>query len=403
MKKLFVLVMVIFLHSCLFAEKLFQYRGIFPAKRAVDAVITNYILLKKDTKVTFAIEEQGKGPSDRIKISRVMLTSNPDIAISPEETIDEFTVQETGIYKVDLEPAVTGGGEIRFILKVIEKSPDEKTESKPKPDVTPKSETDLQAVGKSDTDAAAKPVSDDSEKSENKAYQPDRVVRDLANLPINKVQIGKIQTVSDIDRPEPTEDDKAPAKIQSPMNRQIVASLPVTLMPATGTNSIMTAASESVPVQNDNANFEIVSPRPGHYLNPFNGIQFSCGSDLIDCEAFVKQNIEVTQLNIDGSKSPVAGQIFSPGPQLVSFLPNKLEPGSVYTVEKKGDKGWKKRFAAFPELKCLGVGKDSKMQVKLFWNQIDKLLPNPLGQVIKLENAVIDIKIGENRIFYLDV
>jgi hypothetical protein len=47
-----------------------DYRGIFPADRESDARITNYILLKKDTRIRFEIEEQGRGATDRVKVEK---------------------------------------------------------------------------------------------------------------------------------------------------------------------------------------------------------------------------------------------------------------------------------------------------------------------------------------------
>ncbi|NCB38027.1 MAG: hypothetical protein EOM80_04590, partial [Erysipelotrichia bacterium] len=111
---------VIMLVSSAFAARMFDYRGVFSADRAADAKITNYILLKKASVVNFAIEEPGKGLAERVKVTRVKLTSDEKVVFENLEGLKELVLPVTGIYEVTLVPVSQTSGEIRFVLKVLE-------------------------------------------------------------------------------------------------------------------------------------------------------------------------------------------------------------------------------------------------------------------------------------------
>lgn len=371
MKKLFLVFAALFLCNCLYAEKLFQYRGIFPADRSSDLVISNYILLKKDTKVSFSFEEQGKGASDRIKITEIKLTSNPKIIFSEQKSLNEIEIVETGIYQVKLEPTSPGGGEIRFVFNVREGYPATKVPS-PKVPMVVASQTPVLSPIK-------KPV------------EADRIVHDVSKFSLEKVNIGKIETVADIDS----------------SNEKKIASAPITA--ATDLNAqdktAVSAIVASGPIASDKPLIviDLLSPQPGSYLNPFNGFKFECAANGADLKAIASENVKVFQMSANGSSLPVDGQFYSARENQVSFLPNKLESGAIYTVKNLLSDGPATRLAAFPDLRCNSQISDSSIKIKLFWQQINNLLPNPLGQVVKLENSLIQIKSSDKELLRLDV
>ncbi|GAB4282168.1 MAG: hypothetical protein Kow0029_27640 [Candidatus Rifleibacteriota bacterium] len=380
MKKLLALILVFICSNTAIAEKLFQYRGIFPAKREANAEITNYILLKKGTSVNLSIEEQGTGPTDRVKISEMKLTSDPRIIFSSETNFSELKITETGIYQVKLVPVSQAGGEIKFILNVRETEPGQTGEviidgSNNVISSRQSHTTDQTDIGSNTMSA----VSSD----ENTEYN--RVEKDLSAYLINKESIGKIETVADVDNVEKTASDQAYVASDT----QIIS-----LNQVAGGVASQTA---------DEPEIKIIAPAEHCFINPFNGLRFSFKNLPKNEIRFFEDNIEIFLMSSDGKNRKVEGNFFISEPGVMTFLPVMLRPGAVYHVNNLLKNGWKKMFAAFPELHCELENLQGKVFIKLYWNQQVDLLPNPLGQLIKLENSIVSIKSGGEELLSLSL
>lgn len=101
--------------------RLFEYRGVFNMHGEKYARISNYVLLKKGSRVRFEITLRSKVVRGEIVVTRLRLTSDESISYENPQGIREFTVMESGIYEVVTEPVgIVGADELRFLLSVRE-------------------------------------------------------------------------------------------------------------------------------------------------------------------------------------------------------------------------------------------------------------------------------------------
>jgi len=375
-KKIFILVLMLFAGSSVWADKTFNYRGIFPADRGKDAVITNYILLKKGTEVEFTLSEQGKGPTELVKITAVELTSNAPTAFYPkDEPLKKILINETGIYQVKLVPTQESGAEVRFVLGVTERElPAGET-----PVVAPAQAINPDAVPT--VDSASDPVAAQASVP-NPATAPAlmQAPADLANATIaSTVQI------------------QMPATVDLPQN-QIQSSETINISDSqTASASIDQALPVTTPSQ-DSSPAVLIAPAEGFFINPLNGFVFSCAAD--QPADYVEKHFEVFLLGFDGEPMTVPGQFFSARAGQVTFLPDQLLPGAVYSI--RGPDGSMARRGAFPDLVAEMVDSSSSIVFRLYWKQQPQLQANPLGQMIRLDNVIITLKSDENELVKLE-
>ncbi|MGM0598252.1 MAG: NHL repeat-containing protein [Candidatus Rifleibacteriota bacterium] len=406
MKKLCLLLLMALLSSCLYGENLFQYRGAFPADRERNTEITNYILLKENKTVKFKLEQQGGGTTQKVRISEIKLTSDPEVIATSSASINLFEVENTGIYQIKIQPWQNAGGEIRFILKVSEATDEEiarQDKNSAKPENAP---TDSEIKSSPDTSAEtnldAEPVS--------KKIESDRVVKDTSAFSIDDVEIGQIQTVEDIRKAkeeEEEEEEEEEIASKEEASKKNGAAVDQNKFFTESSNSVAKVSADKDLTTNTDEKSEkpvkIMAPLEGYYLNPFNGIKFRVDNAATDSLELVKNNTQIYLTLVDSSKRNVKGNFFAESDNIVCFLPAKLIPGAVYTVNCQLTQPSVNRFAAFPNLACESVSEEGKTKIRLYWKQLEQLLPNPDGQVIKLENTRVQIFSDQETFLTLDL
>lgn len=364
MKKALVSVLLVILAAVsAFGSSLFEYRGIFPAGRATDAKITNYMLLKKDSRISFEIEEPGLGISERIKIARIKLTSDEKINFEKADGIKELDVAETGIYEITLIPATQEPGEMRFILKVSENG--NKASS---PVVTVVAPPPTIAV-------ASTPVI---------AIQP------AITLPVKEVFATPTIAVPVL----PVVKETQVASITLP-NPDLSANL------ASG-NVLLTASGSSAPVAGQEP--VLLSPKTGFFLNPFNGFKFSLDDVNFLSGEKQRQMFRVFLRSNNGRELPVDGTFFSPEPDTLVFLPAKVVPGAIYNLEIADETLINKKLysvPAFPDLAIDFFKSGSDLKARISWPQSIDLLPNPTGQMLSLTGSLVVVSKGGTQLLQL--
>ena len=359
MKKLAVVaILAIIIVGTAFAARPIDYRGIFPADRESDARITNYILLKKDTRIRFEIEEQGRGATDRVKVEKVQLTSAPDISFSDAAGISELDVAESGIYEVSLVPSA-GSGEIRFVLRVVEID-----KEKPAEPLVPVSAATYAA-------------------------------------PVVKAADISQAVIVDNAKQEPTEQPSSPASAA-------VVPMPVAVDQMTASAAPVAAIPEiaSLTPSPVNATGAVVlnAPAEGFFINPFAGFKFvGEGLNLLS-DSERRKLIKVFNRLTDGSMAEVAGSFFSPEPDVLMFLPTAVLPGAVYYVEIydfAGSRSAEYTVAAMPEVAIDLKRNLNDVLVTVSWQAQPTLMPNPAGQMLALRNCDIAVFSGIDQLVKL--
>lgn len=343
MKKLAVVALLtIIMVGTAFAARPIDYRGIFPADRESDARITNYILLKKDTRIRFEIEEQGQGTTDRVKVEKVQLTSAPDISFSDSAGISVLDVSESGIYEVTLVPTAVSG-EIRFVLRVVEIA----REAPVDPPVPVATVTDSVPVANT-TDISQAVIAD---------------------------ALPAVSTAA-IAVPVAVEQMTATAA-QVADNTEIASFVSSTI-----------EATSSVTLK---------APAEGYFINPFAGFKFvGEGLNLLS-DSERRKLIKVLNRLADGSMAEVAGSFFSPEPDVLMFLPTAVLPGAIYYVEvydNAGSRCAEYRVAAMPEVAIEFKRNLNDVLAGVSWQPQPTLMPNPAGQMLALHNCDIAVFSG---------
>lgn len=369
LKKLACIFAFIVVSSLLQAEKLYEYRGVFPANRRVEANVTNYMLLNKASTVKFQIEEQDKGISDRLNVTRVVLTSNPQVSFTEPKGITRLELPETGIYEIKIEPESASGGEIRFILRVME-APDEPEEIKP-------------AVAEEPVQIVNTPSAED-------------VMRRMEQL---HALTGNIQTVEEIDNPEPEPEPEKPTVATSSGHVAAIETIEsVNLQP----NTEEQPQPERIQLTDQ---IQMIAPAAGYYLSPLSGFTFSGRQIDQLSQSQLQEMISINLRAADGGRLPVSGSFFSMRPDQMSFLPDELEPGAVYHVRVLPDEDSQPvNYSALslPELTAKFDTLGDMLNISLSWEQIQSLAPNPSGQLIALQNTKIVLFNGNEAVTTID-
>lgn len=389
MKKLFVAVSVmLIIASSAHAAKLFDYRGVFPAERAAEARITNYMLLKEATTIRFEIEEQGQNLSDRIRITQVKLTSDPTVLFSDQTGLKELVLPKTGIYEITLVPVVPPGSEIRFILKVME------VESKAAAIIGDSWKPDS-AIGSGTAKIPAATV------DAGKAVVPAIIATQPAVVEQNKIDINTTQIAPATATPEAGKAIELQVTAVPP-TVTVIATQTVPLQPITEVASVAV-----IPVTDtDNKGLIILeSPVTGVFLNPFNGFRFKIEDMELQKPEVLQKHLRVLLRNSDGTEKTVKGSVFSPEPDIFVFLPEKVIPGAVYTVEITDAALTQKKLQqvpVFPEISAEFVKLPEELKIRIFWQQNTSLIANPAGQMIALIGSKIMLTSAQKQILQLD-
>lgn len=391
MKRLFIAVsLMLLIASSAPAAKLFDYRGVFPADRAADARITNYMLLKEATTIRFEIEEQGQNLSDRIKITQVKLTSDPAILFANQAGLKDLVLPKTGIYEITLVPVTPPGSEIRFVLKVMEV--DSKAAAiigdswKPEPEI-------VSATAKI-TPAAVPAVN---------PVVPATIATQPAVVEHNKIDINNTQIAPASVTLAATATLQTGRTIEIPaVAVPVVATQAVPLQPITEVASVAV-----IPfVEPDNKGLIILeSPVTGLFLNPFNGFRFKIEDPELQKPEVLQKHLRVLLRNSDGTEKTVKGSVFSPEPDIFVFLPEKVIPGAVYTVEITDATLNQKKLQqvpVFPEVNAEFIKFPEELKVRIFWQKNDSLIANPAGQMIALVGSKIVLNSAQKQILQLE-
>jgi sugar lactone lactonase YvrE len=376
-KRLVVIALVLFLvASSAFAERLFDYRGVFSADRGDDAKITNYILLKKGSQIRFEIEEQGHGATDKVRVARVQLTSDTSINFAEEAGITSLTLTETGIYEIALVPAAGVSGEIRFVLRVVETTGEPASPDQPAATVLTSEKEPASAA------AVITPVASDA--------LPE-VISDGTSIASSADAVSDVASAAAILLPANAV-ASAVENVLGTTTPPIESATPITASEAAAFNAIGTG-----PV--------LSAPQPGYFLNPFVGFKFTADSINLMAEAGRQRQIKIYNMLVDGSQSPVAGSFFSPEPDVLMFLPQAVIPGAIYyldTFDAAGNKASSYQIAAMPELSISFKPADSELLlISVAWSPRAELLANPAGQVLALNNCEVAFSADGSRLFQL--
>ena len=368
-----------------YAERLFDYRGVFPADRPEAAKITNYMLLKKDTAITFEIEEQGKGVSNRILIPKIKLTSDEKVFFEKPEGITGLRVPETGIYEITLVPKTAEPGEIRFILKVFESALTD-----------PGVASDIAIIAPPPVPVPATP--------------PVEVANPAPILPDSQIATAPAPTVTNATAADPglllpqasgsaqLTPVTAPASAVSEIAP--VGTVTADLLPA----SAPIAASATL--QPDVNIAKLVSPKPGVFMNPFNGIRIEYDDVSFVAADKLDQMFSLFLRTADGGELPVAGRRFSPEPDILVFTPEKVLPGAVYNLSIADESLSTRKFFMLPALPDLMIDfsqTPDEVKARISWNQSIDLMPTPAGQVQNLNGCSLMIYRESTVVSRLDI
>jgi len=354
-----------------YAERLFDYRGVFPAERQANARITNYMLLKKDTAITFEIEEQGKGVSKRIIIPRIKLTSDEKVFVEKAEGLTGLRVPETGIYEITLVPQTTDPGEIRFILKVFESA--------------------LNDPGVASDIAVIPPIP--------VAAPATASVETAAIIVATASDAGVL--LSQASEPVPMPVVASPASAVTAASDTAVAgtqTADVSQASATITASATLQTPENIA--------KLISPKPGFFMNPFNGIRIEYDDVSFVAADKLEQMFSLFLRKADGSEFPVKVRRFSPEPDILVFTPEKILPGAVYNLSIADETFSTRKFfmlPALPEVMIEFSQTPTEVKAKVFWNQSIDLMPTPAGQVQNLNGCSLVVFRENTIISQLDI
>ncbi len=369
-----------------YAERLFDYRGVFPADRPATARITNYMLLKKDTAITFEIEEQGKGVSNRIIIPRIKLTSDEKVIIEKAEGLTGLRVPETGIYEITLVPQTTEPGEIRFILKVFESALTDPTVASDIA-IIPPLPVAVPATASVEVVAVAS--------------APATIVTPLpaASAPTTT----PAATGGDLSLLLPQASTTAPLAVAA-SSTSSATSFPATQAADVAQASATVAASATLQTIDNIA--RLVSPKPGCFMNPFNGIRVEYDDVSFVAADKLSQMFSLFLRKADGSEVPVKARRFSPEPDILVFTPEKILPGAVYNLSIADENLSTRKFfmlPALPEVMIEFSQTPNEIKARIFWNQSIDLLPTPAGQVQNLNGCSLVIYRENTVIARLDI
>lgn len=354
-----------------YAERLFDYRGVFPAERPATAKITNYMLLKKDTAITFEIEEQGKGVSNRIIIPRIKLTSDEKVVIEKAEGLGGLRVPETGIYEITLVPQTTDPGEIRFILKVFESALTDPGVASAISVIPPLPVT---APATTPVDAAAMAPALTASQTETAPVLPVATAADLSLLLPQASGTPPMQTTAS---PASAVSDTSAVSTQTA--DVLLASAPV---------------SASASLQTPENMAKLISPKPGSFMNPFNGIRVEYDDVSFVAADKLSQMFSLFLRKADGSEFPVKARRFSPEPDILVFTPEKILPGAVYNLSIADESLSTRKFfmlPALPEVMIEFSQTPTDVKARVFWHQSIDLMPTPAGQVQNLNGCALVI------------
>jgi len=354
-----------------YAERLFDYRGVFPAERQANARITNYMLLKKDTAITFEIEEQGKGVSKRIIIPRIKLTSDEKVFVEKAEGLTGLRVPETGIYEITLVPQTTDPGEIRFILKVFESALNDPGVAS---DIAVIPPIPVAAPATASVETVAIPVATASDAGVLLSQASEPVLMPVVASPASAVTAAS---------------DTAVAGTQT---------ADVSQASATITASATLQTPENIA--------KLISPKPGFFMNPFNGIRIEYDDVSFVAADKLEQMFSLFLRKADGSEFPVKVRRFSPEPDILVFTPEKILPGAVYNLSIADETFSTRKFfmlPALPEVMIEFSQTPTEVKAKVFWNQSIDLMPTPAGQVQNLNGCSLVVFRENTIISQLDI
>jgi len=354
-----------------YAERLFDYRGVFPAERQANARITNYMLLKKDTAITFEIEEQGKGVSKRIIIPRIKLTSDEKVFVEKAEGLTGLRVPETGIYEITLVPQTTDPGEIRFILKVFESALNDPGVASDIAVILP---IPVAAPATASVETVAIPVATASDAGVLLSQASEPVLMPVVASPASAVTAAS---------------DTAVAGTQT---------ADVSQASATITASATLQTPENIA--------KLISPKPGFFMNPFNGIRIEYDDVSFVAADKLEQMFSLFLRKADGSEFPVKVRRFSPEPDILVFTPEKILPGAVYNLSIADETFSTRKFfmlPALPEVMIEFSQTPTEVKAKVFWNQSIDLMPTPAGQVQNLNGCSLVVFRENTIISQLDI
>ncbi len=373
MKKLLLCLLLTLMVQVAGAERLFDYRGAFRPDRGTDARITNYILLKKGSNISFEIEEQGGGASSRILIPKVKLTSDERIIIEKADGVKNLIVPETGIYEITMTPTTAEPVEIRFILKVFESNDPAASSSTPVTVVAPPPvATQAVSVPQTLTPVASEAIASPAASAASFTTPPVAAA----------VEIAPMLSSSTVHNPS------VPVEIAS-----LTAG-------STATPTAVASAAAAGPHP------ELVSPLSGIYLNPFNGFRFSYEDVNFLPADKLQAMIQVFLRTVDGREFTIKGRRFSPEPDMLTFVPEKVIPGAVYNVVVFDETLTKRtifKVPAFPELHVDFSMAASDVKARIYWNQSIDLMSDPDSQVSQLHNAQLLVKKGDQKIASLEL
>ncbi|NLI75636.1 MAG: hypothetical protein GX442_04235 [Candidatus Riflebacteria bacterium] len=351
-----------------------EYSGLFPADRAPDQSVSNYLLVDGPKKLSFHLLDAAGTPLPSVRVTEVVLTSDPAVGQKSPDGLKMVDLGTSGIYEVKVTTTEPAGKEIGFQLKVGDEGAGTPAAT-PAPGPAP-----APVVGSA---ADAPPV---------------------LNLP--PVGIAPPTLASPAALPST---GLIPAAAASPSAAALPAATPavtvVASAPAAAPDPIVPPATVTIPVPSAagvapvspvpadvTVTAELVSPAGPGYANPYQPVEVRFQPDL-PAGTRLEDLVQVFHLDAAGRERPVPGTVLAAGPGLARFLATSLVRGAVFHVRALHPATRQPlasfRFQTLPEILVKTRISPEGLGIDLSWSENKDLLPSAEGQVVQLDGVEI--------------
>lgn len=345
MKKI-CLILLVLIASSVYSSPLYEYRGIFREERKTNSI--NYLMhLQDPTTIRFVIEHQGRGATDKIVVTALTLSSNPDVSFSDDSGLNKVDVPLPGIYEVTISTLADTAESIRFVLKVFEDEPEF---------VVPMDEfEEVVATPK-------QPLKDDS------AIDIDSIYTQTVPVDTQKTPVATLTKDQD----------------ESPIQQDTIDQLMI--------ETIQSQQAQNIEERTAQLSIELLSPEQGSYINPLTGFVFY-GENIHEKTA--KQMADMVQIktkNHQGNYEIIKGSFFSIDKNTYNFLPHEIIPGAVYRIVMTDPEKHATETliaSSFPDIDVSVFEDANSLHLKVSWELNNSLSPDPTAQLFTLQNTKI--------------
>lgn len=358
-----------------------EYSGLFPADRSPGQSVSNYLLVDGPKKLSFHLLDSAGTPLPTVRVTEVVLTSDPTIGQKNPDGLNVVDLGTSGIYEVKVTTTAPAGQEIGFQLKVGD-----------------------EGVG---TPAAAPaPIAAPAPAAGAASEAPP--VLNLPPVGITPPTLGS--------PPAPSPTGLGPATSGSPSAFPSVAAVPaasaavpVDAAPAAGPPApVVPLATVTIPAPSTLPSppvspiaadvtyaAELVSPAGPGYANPYQPVEVRFSPDL-PAGTHLEELVQVFHLDAAGRERPVTGTVLAAGPRLARFLATSLVRGAVFHVRALHPATRQTlatfRFQTLPEILMKTRMAPEGLRIDLSWPENKDLLPSAEGQAIQLDAVEVVVQ-----------